>query len=81
MADEFTRFGWQLMARLLDNIKVAGTKPGRGRPSSVPRTNVSARLPDDLVHQVDLLGGSRSNHIERALRLYLRAMRGDKGNG
>jgi hypothetical protein len=44
----------------------------KGRPSTLPTTMIAARFPTELVNQLEALGGRKSHHLEKALKLYLK---------
>lgn len=58
--------------RLLKDIKVVDRGiTWKGKTADVPTKFIGARIPVDLVQQVEELGRPLSNHVEKALRLYL----------
>lgn len=63
---------------MLDEIKIA-ERPGDtapGRKSALQTKMVAARFPVELVQELEALPGRKSHHLERALMLYLRVMKG-----
>jgi hypothetical protein len=61
---------------LMRNIDVAERPTtAKGRPSTLPTIMVAARFPSDLVAQLEALGGRKSHHLEKALKLYLKIVK------
>ena len=66
------------MRKILEAIEVHHKEwtGGRNRKYSMLKTRVIAgRLPVDLINQINRFKGSKTFHLERALRLYLRVMK------
>ncbi len=64
---------------------LSGVRQGQGRKGTSRRTNpalqsrrLSIRLPSELVESIEKLGGKRSQHMEKALTMYLDALRKEK---
>lgn len=47
----------------------------KGKPSTLPTTQIATRLPNDLLEELRALGGRMSNHVEMAVRLYLKVIK------
>ena len=61
---------------LMRNIDVAERPTtAKGRPSTLPTIMIAARFPTDLVAQLEALGGRKSHHLEKALKLYLKIVK------
>jgi len=61
---------------LMQDVTVAErptTAPGR--LSTLKTQMLAARFPVDLVEELEALGGRKSHHMEKALRLYLKLMK------
>ena len=75
----------ELLARvrvLLDSIEPAERVPGataRGRKSPLKTTVIAVRIPITLDKALQALGRPKSRHIERAIMLYLKAMKAAGG--
>ncbi len=68
----------QVVRKILDSIEVHHREwtGGRNRKYSTFKTRVIAgRLPVDLINQINRLKGSKTFHLERALRLYVKVMK------
>ena len=64
--------------KILDAIEVHHREwtGGRNRKYSTLKTRVIAgRMPVDLINQINQFKGSKTFHLERALRLYLKIMK------
>jgi len=60
---------------MLDEITVAERpQTAPGQESTLKTKMVAARFPMDLVSQLESLPGKKSHHLEKALKLYLRAL-------
>ncbi len=64
---------------------LSGMRQGQGRKMTAKKANptlqtrrLSVRLPSELVEAVEKLGGKRSQHMERALKIYVDSMTGEK---
>jgi hypothetical protein len=61
---------------LMRNIDVAERPTtAKGRPSTLPTTMIAGRFPTELVRQLEALGGRKSHHLEKALKLYLKLIK------
>ena len=64
------------MRKILDSIVLQ--KEWTGGPTkkqkSIKTRIIAGRVPVSVINQIDMLGISRSYHLERALRLYLRVI-------
>jgi hypothetical protein len=70
------------MRAMIDHIQVADrgtTAPGRKRDEALKTQQIGARLPVKLVEELKALPGRFSHHIEKAIALYLKALRADLG--
>jgi hypothetical protein len=47
----------------------------KGKPSTLPTTQIAGRFPNELIEELRSLGGRMSNHLEKALRLYLKIIK------
>jgi hypothetical protein len=47
----------------------------KGRPSTLKTVMIAGRFPSDLVAELEALGGRKSHHLEKALRLYLKMLK------
>ncbi len=68
----------QRVRKILDSIQVHHKEwtGGRMKKYSTLKTRVIAgRLPVDLINQINRLKGSKTFHLERALRLYIQVMK------
>jgi hypothetical protein len=64
---------------------LSGVRQGTGRKAASRRKSpamqsrrLSVRLPSDLVEAIEKLGGKRSQHMEKALTIYLDAVTKEK---
>ncbi|MGO9121437.1 MAG: hypothetical protein ACLQPD_27985 [Desulfomonilaceae bacterium] len=67
----------QGVRKILDSIEVHHREwtGGRNRKYSTFKTRVIAgRLPVEVINQINRLKGSKTFHLERALRLYVQVM-------
>ena len=63
---------------MLDDIQVAVRPVGvtaKGRPTTFPTKMVAARFPTAMVEELEALEGPKSYHLEKALMLYLKALK------
>ena len=51
-----------------------------GKKTSVPTELIAIRIPKSLHDELKALGGLKSRHVERAIMLYLKAMKTGKGD-
>jgi hypothetical protein len=69
---------------MLDTIKAAERPVGataKGRMSPLQTRMIAIRIPESLDDELKALGDLKSRHIEKAIMLYLRAMKaGDSGD-
>ncbi len=47
----------------------------KGRPSTLRTTMIAGRFPNELVNELEALGGRKSHHLEKALKLYLKLIK------
>jgi hypothetical protein len=78
--DEVISKGRALMVAkdILDNeIKVGRIEEwtGQGRKGTQNLQMLGAKLPNDLVAEIKALGGKITDHVEKALKLYLRVLK------
>ncbi len=61
----------------IDRLPIGSTAPKRNAPDQFKTKMVSARLPIALMAQLEALPGLKSDHVQRALKLYLRALKSE----
>ena len=49
----------------------------KGRPSTLKTVMIAGRFPAELVAELEALGGRKSHHLEKALKLYLKMVKID----
>jgi hypothetical protein len=72
----------KIIHALLDTIEPAERPIGataKGRKSPLQTTMIAIRIPRSLDQQLTALGGPKSRHIEKAIMLYVQAMKADEG--
>lgn len=64
---------------MLNNIEVAERPTtAKGRKSSLETGMIAARFPKTLIEELEALPGRKSHHLEKALTLYLRALKSEE---
>ena len=64
---------------MLDKIEIAERPTtARGRESTLKTGMIAARFPKTLIEELEALPGRKSHHLEKALTLYLRAIKSEE---
>ncbi len=68
----------QGVRKILDEIEVHRREYGGQKPqifSSYKTRVIAGRMPVEVINQINRMKGSKTFHLERALRLYVKAMK------